>query len=103
MSSSFAHNFNRLILSLLIFLGYVLSAVAVNAKLQYAVIAAQSFLGDASTASGNKKQRLGHVLKEQKKLFLIVASDLVPTLEAKWGVKLVVKKTLLGSDLENCR
>lgn len=103
MSSSFAHNFNSLILSLLIFLGYVLSAVAVNAKLQYAVIAVQSFPGDASTSSGNKKQRLGHVLKEQKKPFLIVASDLVPTLEAKWGVKLVVKKTLLGSDLENCR
>ncbi|KAH8495069.1 hypothetical protein H0E87_018304 [Populus deltoides] len=79
------------------------AAVAVNAKLQYAVIAVQSFPGDASTSSGNKKQRLGHVLKEQKKLFLIVASDLVPTLEAKWGVKLVVKKTLLGSDLENCR
>ncbi|KAJ6980923.1 isoleucine--tRNA ligase [Populus alba x Populus x berolinensis] len=79
------------------------AAVAVNAKLQYAVIEVQSFSGDASTSSGNKKQRLGHVLKEQKKPFLIVASDLVPTLEAKWGVKLVVKKTLLGSDLENCR
>ncbi|KAM7280252.1 hypothetical protein ACFE04_007386 [Oxalis oulophora] len=31
------------------------------------------------------------------------ASDLVPTLEAKWGVKLVVRKTLTGADLENCR
>ncbi|KAJ6430920.1 hypothetical protein OIU84_018431 [Salix udensis] len=79
------------------------AAVAVNAKLQYAVIEVQSFLGDASTSSGNKKQRLGHVLKEEKQRFLIVASDLVPTLEAKWGVKLAVKKTLLGSDLENCQ
>ncbi|CAK7333191.1 unnamed protein product [Dovyalis caffra] len=78
-------------------------AVAVNAKLQYAVIEVQSFSGDVSTSSGNKKQRLGHVLKEEKKPFLIVASDLVSTLEAKWGTKLVVKKTLLGSDLENCR
>lgn len=51
----------------------------------------------------NKERKIGNVLKEQKKLFIIVASDLVPTLQAKWGTKLVVKKTLSGSDLENCR
>ncbi|KAK3189686.1 hypothetical protein Dsin_029247 [Dipteronia sinensis] len=78
------------------------AAVAVNAKLQYAVVEVQSLEGD-SIASENKKRRMGNVLKEQKKFFIIVASDLVPKLEAKWGTKLVVKKTLLGSDLENCR
>lgn len=61
------------------------------------------FLEDVFTSSGNKKRRIGSVLREQKKPFLIVASDLVPTLEVKWGVKLVIKKTLSGSDLENCR
>ncbi|KAM7279806.1 hypothetical protein ACFE04_006940 [Oxalis oulophora] len=77
------------------------AAVAVNAKLQYAVVEVQASVDDSS--GDNKKRRLGSVLKEPKKPFLIVASDLVPTLEAKWGVKLVVRKTLTGSDLENCR
>ncbi|KAA8548941.1 hypothetical protein F0562_000625 [Nyssa sinensis] len=79
------------------------AAVAVNAKLQYAIVEVHSLLEDVSTSSGDGKKRLGNVLKEQKKPFLILASDLVPTLEAKWGMKLVMKKTLLGSDLENCR
>jgi len=42
-------------------------------------------------------------LEDEKKPFLIVASELVPSLEAKWGVKLVVKKKQLGSELENYR
>jgi isoleucyl-tRNA synthetase len=75
----------------------------VSAKLQYAIVEVQSLSGDISLSAGNKKQRIGNILKESKKPFLIVASDLVPTLEAKWGVKLIVKKLLLGSDLENCR
>jgi isoleucyl-tRNA synthetase len=75
----------------------------VSAKLQYAIVEVQSLSGDISLSAGNRKQRLGNILKESKKPFLIVASDLVPTLEAKWGVKLIVKKLLLGSDLENCR
>ncbi|XP_022721152.1 isoleucine--tRNA ligase, chloroplastic/mitochondrial isoform X3 [Durio zibethinus] len=79
------------------------SAVAVHAKLQYAVVEAKSFLEDVPLSAGNKRKRLGNVLKEPKKPFLIVAYDLVPTLEAKWGIKLIIKKTLLGSDLENCR
>ncbi|KAK4586714.1 hypothetical protein RGQ29_023756 [Quercus rubra] len=79
------------------------AAVAVNAKLQYAIVEVQSLSGDVSLSAGNKKQRLGNILKESKKPFLIVASDLVPTLEAKWGVKLIIKKILSGSDLENCR
>ncbi|KAG6668104.1 isoleucine--tRNA ligase, chloroplastic/mitochondrial [Carya illinoinensis] len=79
------------------------AAVAVNAKLQYAIVELQSHSEDVSVSAGNKKQRLGSLLKESKKPFLIVASDLVLPLEAKWGMKLVIKKTLLGSDLENCR
>uniref|UniRef100_A0A5B7C6J9 isoleucine--tRNA ligase n=1 Tax=Davidia involucrata TaxID=16924 RepID=A0A5B7C6J9_DAVIN len=79
------------------------AAVAVNAKLQYAVVEVHSLLEGVPTSSGDGKKRLGNVLKEQEKPFLIVASDLVSTLEAKWGMKLVVKKILLGSDLENCR
>ncbi|XVE67578.1 hypothetical protein DITRI_Ditri08aG0171600 [Diplodiscus trichospermus] len=79
------------------------AAVAVNAKLQYAVVEAKSFLEDVPLSAGNKKRKLGNVMKEPKKPFLVVACDLVPTLEAKWGTKLIIKKTLLGSDLENCR
>ncbi|KAI8561647.1 hypothetical protein RHMOL_Rhmol04G0356800 [Rhododendron molle] len=77
------------------------SAVAVNPKLQYAVVEVHELLGDVSITPGDGKKRLGNVLKEQKKPFLIIASDLLSTLEEKWGAKLVVKKTLLGSDLEN--
>ncbi|XWS22450.1 hypothetical protein CRYUN_Cryun29cG0035900 [Craigia yunnanensis] len=79
------------------------AGVAVNAKLKYAVVEAKSFLEDVPVSAGNKRRRLGNVLKEPKKPFFIVAYDLVPTLEAKWGTKLIIKKTLLGSDLENCR
>lgn len=77
------------------------AAVAVNAKLQYAVVEVHELSGDVSTVPGDGKKRLGNVLKEQKKPFLIIASDLLPTLEEKWGAKLVVQKILLGSDLEN--
>eukprot|EP00268_Persea_americana_P043047 TRINITY_DN4314_c0_g1_i1.p1 TRINITY_DN4314_c0_g1~~TRINITY_DN4314_c0_g1_i1.p1 ORF type:complete len:1095 (-),score=214.02 TRINITY_DN4314_c0_g1_i1:857-4141(-) len=77
------------------------AAVAVNAELLYAVTEVDS-LGDVSTPprTGN----LGIVLESaQRKPFLIVASELVLTLQSKWGVKLSVKKTFLGSALENCR
>ncbi|KAL0692444.1 hypothetical protein Bca4012_059624 [Brassica carinata] len=76
------------------------AAVAVNAKLQYSVIEVQSSSEDESASTGNKKKMVGKVLKNQQKLFVIVATDLVPTLEAKWGVKLIIAKTFLGSDLE---
>ncbi|KAF7837821.1 isoleucine--tRNA ligase, chloroplastic/mitochondrial [Senna tora] len=78
------------------------AAVAVNPKLEYAVVEVES-LPEQVSLGGAKKKRLGNVLNEEKKPYLIVASELVPKLEAKWGVKLVVKKRLLGSDLENCR
>lgn len=79
------------------------AAVAVNPKLEYAVVEVESLDGQASSSGETRKERLGIVLNDEKKPFLIVASDLVPTLEAKWGVKLVVKRRLLGSDLENYR
>lgn len=63
----------------------------------------QSFSEDESAVTGNKKKMPGKVLKNQQKLFVIVATDLVPALEAKWGVKLIISKTFLGSVLENCR
>ncbi|KAM1304406.1 hypothetical protein ACFX1X_022182 [Malus domestica] len=78
------------------------AAVAVNAKLLYAIVEVQS-LPEDSLSDGNKKGRPGNFLKEEKKPFLIVASDLVPVLEAKWRVKLLVRKRVSGSDLENCR
>lgn len=74
-----------------------------NAKLQYSVVEVQSSSEDQSASTGNKNKMPGKVLKNQQKLFMIVATDLVPALEAKWGVKLVISKTLLGSGLENCR
>lgn len=78
-------------------------AVAVNSKLEYDVVEVESLNEHDSSSGDTKKKRLGIVLKDEKKLFLIVASELVPTLEAKWGVKLVFKRRLLGSDLENYR
>ena len=74
-----------------------------NAKLIYAIVEVQSVSEDVSLSAVNSKKTPANFLKEEKKPFLIVASDLVPTLEAKWGLKLVVKKTVTGSDLENCR
>ncbi|KAL2464054.1 tRNA synthetase class I family protein [Forsythia ovata] len=79
------------------------AAVAVNSKLQYAVVEVHSDSVDISTPTVDGKKKLGNVLKQHEKLLLIVALDLVPTLEAKWGKKLVVKKTIMGSQLENCR
>lgn len=91
-------------LSLFYLLSTVLcSAVAVNPKLDYAVVEIKSLQDDPSSGGGTKKKGLGLVLKDEKKPFLIVASELVPSLEAKWGVKLVVKTRQLGSDLENYR
>ncbi|KAK4797451.1 hypothetical protein SAY86_029777 [Trapa natans] len=78
------------------------AAVAVNGKLQYAIVEVHSQLADASQP-GDKKRRLGDAVKGEKKAFFIVALDLVPALQTKWGLNLFVKKVLFGSDLENCR
>ena len=74
-----------------------------NPKLQYAVVELQSPSPDVASSAEGGKTRFGSVLKGNERPFFIVALDLVPTLEAKWNVKLAVKKTVLGSDLENCR
>lgn len=79
------------------------AAVAVNNKLQYAVVEVSSASVDGSTSSVDGKKRFGNFMKGDKSLHLIVALDLVSTLESKWGLKLTLKKTVLGSDLENCR
>lgn len=74
-----------------------------NPKLEYAVVEIKSLPEPDPSSGGNKKKGLGLVLKDEKLPFLIVASELVPSLEAKWGVKLVVKTRQLGSELENYR
>ncbi|KAL7584702.1 hypothetical protein Lser_V15G45053 [Lactuca serriola] len=78
-------------------------AVAVNSKLQYAIVEVQSPSPDVTSSSEDGKKRIGSVLKGSKIPFFIVALDLLSTLESKWNVKLAVKKTVFGSDLENCR
>ncbi|GER52191.1 isoleucine--tRNA ligase [Striga asiatica] len=79
------------------------AAVAVNAKLQYAVVEIDASDVGTTSSSASKEKRIGNILKEHKKLYLVVALDLVPTVEEKWGVKLTVKTTLTGAQLENCR
>jgi isoleucyl-tRNA synthetase len=77
----------------------------VNPKLTYVV--AELLPNPESTAeiSGDgKKLKVGNVLKSgEKKLFLIAASELVPKLESKWGVKISVRRTFPGSALEHIR
>uniref|UniRef100_A0A1D1YWT0 isoleucine--tRNA ligase n=1 Tax=Anthurium amnicola TaxID=1678845 RepID=A0A1D1YWT0_9ARAE len=79
------------------------AAVAVNPQLTYVVVEVQSVPTELST-SYEGRLKVGNVLKNSNgKLFLVVASELVPALESKWGVKLAVKKSFLGSALESCR
>lgn len=79
------------------------AAVAVNARLNYSVVELLSQEEAVPVSSSNGKRRFGIILGELKKPYLIVATDLVETLESKWGVKLLVKRTFLGSDIENCK
>ncbi|XP_073143957.1 isoleucine--tRNA ligase, chloroplastic/mitochondrial isoform X1 [Henckelia pumila] len=79
------------------------AAVAVNSKLQYAVVEVHFASGDVSTSSADKEKKFGNVFKNRDKQFLVVALDLVPTLEAKWGVKLNVHATITGAELESCK
>lgn len=80
------------------------AAVAVNPELLYAVVEVQHVLEDASTSSNGKLLNLGKIITSgNRKLFLIVASDLIQTLESKLHLKLSPRKTFLGSVLENCR
>lgn len=80
------------------------AAVAVNPELLYVVAEVQSVLEDVSKSHEGKQINLGRILTNgERKLFIIVASELIPTLESKWGVKLLITKTFPGSALENCR
>ncbi|KAJ3699150.1 hypothetical protein LUZ61_002855 [Rhynchospora tenuis] len=81
------------------------AAVAVNPRLTYAVAELlPNSDGTAEVPVDGKKGKIGNVLKsEEKKLYLIVASELVPKLESKWGMKISVRRTLSGSALEHCR
>ncbi|GLT91885.1 hypothetical protein SLE2022_097470 [Rubroshorea leprosula] len=74
------------------------AAVAVNAKLEYGV-----FQVKPEYDVGYARTKWRAVLEKPENLFLILATDLAPDLEQVWGVKLVIKKKLSGSDLENCR
>ncbi|CAH9142186.1 unnamed protein product [Cuscuta epithymum] len=78
------------------------AAVALNAKLQYAIVEVQS-VTVVNSSTRNGAMIPGKLLKCFENLFLVVALDLVSTLEAKWNLKLVVKKTILGADLEKSR
>ncbi|VFQ64649.1 unnamed protein product [Cuscuta campestris] len=78
------------------------AAVALNSKLQYAIVEVQPVSVDNAISSDGAKIA-GKLLKGFENMFLIVALDLVSTLEAKWNLKLVVKKTFMGLDLENSR
>ncbi|KAF6163962.1 hypothetical protein GIB67_011653 [Kingdonia uniflora] len=70
--------------------------VGISSKQQYAVTEVLEQLEESFVVPGSGKGRLDSLLKrEERKPYLIVALYLVPTLEAKWVVKLAVKKTLL--------
>ncbi|CAA6664773.1 unnamed protein product [Spirodela intermedia] len=60
------------------------AAVAVNAQLTYAIVEVQSV--EKESISQESRLKVGNVLKGgNQKLFLVVASELVPTLQSKWG------------------
>lgn len=83
---------------------FYLAAVAVNPELLYAIVEVQSSTGDSSKSPGGKQKSFGRILKSgERKPFLIVASEIISTLESRWGVKLLIRKTFPGSALENCR
>nr|GMD65772.1 isoleucine--tRNA ligase, chloroplastic/mitochondrial [Ipomoea batatas] len=79
------------------------AAVALNAKLQYAIVEVQSVSVD-NPISKDEKKIPGNLLKGFENLYLIVALDLVSTLEAKWNLKLLWwQANLSGSGLLGSR
>ncbi|KAL3685804.1 hypothetical protein R1sor_003826 [Riccia sorocarpa] len=84
------------------------AAVAVNDKLIYAVVevqpnsAAEGQSGD-SVKSDKAKKRTGSALADPEIKHLVVAEDLVKTLQSKLGVNLEIKGTFPGSALELCK
>jgi len=83
------------------------AAVAVNDQLTYAVVEIQPSApvdGESETSkTGKGRARSGSALQSPQVKYVIVAADLVPALQAKWGVSLEVKGTFPGSALENSR
>ena len=83
------------------------TAVAVNDQLIYAVVEIQpsTVSEEESEASknGKGKARSGSALQSPQTKNVIIAADLVPALQAKWGVSLEVKGTFPGSALEHSR
>lgn len=74
-----------------------------NPELEYAVAEVQ-YQEETSNAPGSGHIKLGSILATRgKQLLVIIAMDLVASLESKWGTKLSVKKKISGSLLENCR
>lgn len=84
------------------------AGVAVNEKLQYAVVQVHhpldsSFGEDGLSKVGKKPEKRRDGLHNPNLKYLVVAFDLVEKLQAKWLVKLEVQGTFLGSALEHCR
>lgn len=84
------------------------AAVAVNEKLAYAVVELRGGQSEASDARpeakfGKGPRNAGRALDGEEAKYLIVAQDLVPTLEAKWGVQLPVRAVFPGAALEQSR
>ncbi|KAK7293734.1 hypothetical protein RJT34_16607 [Clitoria ternatea] len=61
------------------------AAVAVNPKLEYVVVEIKSSQEHVTSSGATKSKGLGLVLKDEKKPFLIAASELVPKLRGKMG------------------
>lgn len=82
-------------------------AVAVNEQLRYAVVEVHPYVHEAEeivSTNGRDQSNLVSALKNgQRNQFLVVAEDLISTLQSKWRVNLQVKGTFLGSALEYCR
>lgn len=84
-----------------------IAAVAVNDKLTYAIVELKPQSIDNAESSvpktGHGKPRLGSGLERPQVRYLVVAADLVSTLQEKWKVALDVKGTFPGSALEHSR
>eukprot|EP00252_Welwitschia_mirabilis_P004501 TRINITY_DN14836_c0_g1_i1.p1 TRINITY_DN14836_c0_g1~~TRINITY_DN14836_c0_g1_i1.p1 ORF type:complete len:1110 (-),score=238.68 TRINITY_DN14836_c0_g1_i1:463-3792(-) len=82
------------------------AAVAVNGKLIYAIVEVCPSMKEAEEKPlGTRKRGMLFKSCEHNGMtqYLVVAKDLIATLQKKWGVDLKVKKTFLGSALEHCR
>lgn len=85
---------------------FMSAAVAVNDQLTYAVVEIQPLAiseEDLQTPKVSKGKKVGAALENPQVKYVVVAADLVSTLQGKWGVTLAVKGTFPGSALEFCR